>query len=156
MSLPTSDTTLGPTRPSGVGSDRGRSRRSSWTFGSTAHCLGSGKRRFGAPALYLLLVACGRGDGDEVAGREPIQCVLPGQSDFKPICSVERSASPDGMVVTARAPDGGFHRLLIVKDGRGVIAADGAEQVVVKPAGQDGIDVEAGGTVYRLPARIVP
>lgn len=107
-------------------------------------------------AISLLLTACSPTDDDIIAGSEPIACLLPGASGYKPVCTVERATSPKGTVLTARAPDGGFRRLLVVKDGRGVIAADGAEPVKVEPAGTDGIDVTAGGIVYRLPARIAP
>lgn len=105
----------------------------------------------------LLLAACSpaRDDG-HIEGSEAIACQMPGQSGFKMVCTVERMKTPDGLVLTLRSPDGGFHRLLVVKDGRGVIAADGAENVMVKPAGEDGIDVTAGDTVYRLPARVEP
>lgn len=102
----------------------------------------------------MLLVACGPADSGGTAG-ETIACRLPGKKSFAPVCTVDRMRSPDGVVLTARMPDGGFRRLLVVKDGRGVIAADGAEPIMVKP-GKDSIDVTAGGTVYRLPARIAP
>ncbi|WP_340315401.1 hypothetical protein [Rhizorhabdus argentea] len=104
--------------------------------------------------MLALLAGCGPADSGRIAG-EPIACLLPGKSGFDQVCTVDRMRSPDGVVLTARMPDGGFRRLLVVKDGRGVIAADGAEPVVVKP-GKDSIDVAAGGAVYRLPARIVP
>ena len=107
--------------------------------------------------IFILLAACTpAADDDRIAGSKPIACLLPGASDYKPVCTVERAVSPDGAVLTVRAPDGGFRRLLVVKDGRGVIAADGAEPVGVEPAGSDGIDVTAGGIVYRLPAKIAP
>ena len=117
----------------------------------------SGEGLIAAVLAALLLTACSPADEDEkIAGSEPIACLLPGASDYKPVCTVERAASPDGTVLTVRAPDGGFRRLLVVKDGRGVIAADGAEPVAVAPAGSDGIEVTAGGIVYRLPAKIAP
>lgn len=107
-------------------------------------------------AALLLIAACTPADDDAIAGSAPIACLLPGASDYRPVCTIERAASPDGAVLTVRAPDGGFRRLLVVKDGRGVIAADGAEPVGVEPVGSDGIDVTAGGIVYRLPAKIAP
>ena len=109
-----------------------------------------------AGSCLLSLAACNRGDDGNSEGRQPIACLLPGESSFQTACTVERMPSPDGLVLVTRVPDGGFRRLLVVKDGRGVIAADGAEPVTVKPAGRDGIDVTADGVVYRLPARIVP
>jgi len=108
------------------------------------------------PLGLLLLAACNRSDDGDIERRRPIACLLPGQGSFQTACTLERIPSPDGPVLVARGPDGGFRRLLVVKDGRGVIAADGAEPVAVKPSGGRGIDVAAGGVVYRLPARIVP
>ena len=105
-------------------------------------------------SLLLLLAACHSSDSGKIDGTEDIPCQIPGQSGYKPVCTMEKAGSPDGVVVTARAPDGGFRRFLIVKDGRGVIAADGAEEVVVKPAGPGSIDVTAGDVTYRLPAKV--
>lgn len=113
--------------------------------------------RKGAPlfvAVLLLLAACKGSKDEPIAGSTPIDCLMPGASGFKPVCSMEKMESPDGTVIVARAMDGGFRRLLIVPDGRGVVAADGAEPVAVKPAGAEHIDVTAGDVVYRLPARI--
>jgi hypothetical protein len=63
-------------------------------------------------------------------------------------------ATPEGTALTVRNPDGSFRRLLMVGDGRGVIAADGAEPAVVRPGDAKSIDVAIGGMVYRLPARV--
>ncbi|KQX19259.1 MULTISPECIES: hypothetical protein [unclassified Sphingomonas] len=104
-------------------------------------------------AFVLLLAACGSAD-DAIPGSQPIDCRLADAKAFERICTVERIDSPEGPVLVARAPDGGFRRLLIVKDGRGVIAADGAEPVGVRPAGAGHIDVSAGDMVYRLPAKV--
>jgi hypothetical protein len=114
---------------------------------------GYGFGRSGGLALVLLLAACGASD-DAIPGTRPVDCRLADAKAFERICTVERIDSPDGPVLVARAPDGGFRRLLIVKDGRGVIAADGAEPVEVRPAGADHIDVSAGGMVYRLSAKV--
>lgn len=85
---------------------------------------------------------------------EPIECLVPGQTGFETSCSVEEASSPDGKVLTVRSPDGEFRRLLIVSDGRGLIAADGAEEIKVKPAGPGKIDVSIGDIVWRLPAKV--
>lgn len=100
----------------------------------------------------LLLAGCGSSN-DETLG-EPIDCRLASASRFERICTIERTESADGKVIVARAPDGGFRRFLIVRDGRGVIAADGAEPVAVKPGDARHIDVAAGDMVYRLPAKV--
>ena len=107
-------------------------------------------------ASLLLLAACSPADEGKIEGREAIDCRLPGASNFKKVCTIDKMETPEGLVLTARAPDGGFYRLLVVKDGRGVVAADGAETVLVKPSGEFTIDVTAGDIVYRLPAKIAP
>ncbi len=111
-----------------------------------------------APIVALALLAGCRGHADDgkVAGTEVIACRSPGKPGFAPACTLERMASPDGTVLTVRQPDGGFRRLLVVKDGRGVIAADGVDPVRVSAADKGSIDVEAGGTVFRLPATVTP
>lgn len=69
-------------------------------------------------------------------------------------CTVEQATSPAGLVLTIRQPDGGFHRLVATRDGRGVVAADGAEPARVSIAGPDLIDVVLGEDHYRLPATV--
>lgn len=69
-------------------------------------------------------------------------------------CTVDRLQSKDGLILTLRHPDGSFHRVLVTRDGRGVVAADGAEIAKVAVKGADGIEVALGGDRYRLPATI--
>ena len=83
-----------------------------------------------------------------------IICAQHGSADFARVCTVDRVAGPDGLVLTLSHPDGSFHRLLVTRDGRGVIAADGAEKAVVTVLGPDSIEVALGGDRYRLPARV--
>jgi len=83
-----------------------------------------------------------------------ILCALGNSSDFKRVCSVDRETTDKGLVLTVRHPDGGFHRLLVTKDGRGVVAADGAEQAIVTIVGASDIQVKLGSDRYRLPATI--
>jgi hypothetical protein len=110
--------------------------------------------------LLLLLSACGEADdaprdvlGSAPPGAERIECAADGQP-FAPVCVVDRAQSPDGLTLTVRGPDGSFRRLLVTKDGRGVVAADGVEQAVVTPVGPDRIEVAIGGNRYRLPATV--
>lgn len=112
------------------------------------------RRSLLSPLLLLLFAACTSGSDVDLEGKQAIECMVPGQSGFGLICTIEKSASPDGTVLTVRAPDGAFRRFLIVKDGRGVIAADGAEKVTVTPVGDGNIDVLAGEIIWRLPARV--
>lgn len=114
-------------------------------------CLGGGNVVLG----LLLLAACRDADAP-VSGSRPVECRLADKTGFEPACTVERMRSPEGPVLVVRRGDGSFRRLLIVKDGRGVIAADGAQPVAVR-AGDDGhIEVTAGDMVYRLPAKVAP
>ncbi|GAA0731090.1 hypothetical protein GCM10009106_11140 [Sphingomonas japonica] len=118
----------------------------------------------------LLLGACGS-DSDNVvipegepaaaadaSGAEEgrILCAPIGSREFERVCSVDRVAGTEGAVLTVRQPDGGFHRLLVTSDGRGIVAADGAEpaKVTVLDAGE--IEVAIGGARYRLPATGAP
>ncbi len=71
-------------------------------------------------------------------------------------CTIEQTQAEGGLLLTVRHPDGAFHRLQVTTDGRGVIAADGAEEAKVTVVGNDGIEVALGGDRYRLPATIKP
>lgn len=69
-------------------------------------------------------------------------------------CVVERSDSPNGLILTIRHDDGAFRRLLVTKDGRGVVAADGAEPAKVRIVGTDRIEVSVAEDRYELPATV--
>lgn len=77
-------------------------------------------------------------------------CAIGKDARWNRSCPVERA----GDVVTLRHPDGGFRRLRVVKDGRGLVAADGAEQAIVTVTSNDQIEVGVGEDRYRLPATI--
>lgn len=83
-----------------------------------------------------------------------VSCATNGGDSFAEDCSIEQSAGPDGTILTIRHADGGFRRLAIAKDGRGVIAADGADPAVVVPLAEGLIEVRIGGDRYRLPATV--
>jgi hypothetical protein len=115
----------------------------------------------------LLLVACGAEKTDHAAlanvesaqrasaeNDGAIVCAHHGSTDFARVCTVDREQGADGLILTVRHPDGAFHRLLVTKDGRGVIAADGAEKAVVTVLDKDSIEVALGGDRYRLPATV--
>ncbi len=123
------------------------------------------KRALLIPAL--LLAACDRRPDPDVlanveagqraaaadAGR--IECAT-GAAPVAAACTIERTADGADTILTLRQPDGGFHRLRITRDGRGVVAADGAEAVRVTVIGNDRIEVAIGDARYRLPATIGP
>ena len=117
--------------------------------------------------LILLLAGCGeqRTDTATLAKVEAEQrktqddsgnivCAQHGSRDFARTCTVDRAESDAGLILTVRHADGAFHRLLVTKDGRGVIAADGAEKAVVSVIGDGEIEVALGGDRYRLPATV--
>lgn len=79
-------------------------------------------------------------------------CAVGATGEFKTACKIERSSDAQGVVLTMRQPEGGFHRLRIVKDGRGVVAADGSEQPKVTIVGGNEIEVAFNEVRYRLPA----
>ncbi|WP_232475984.1 hypothetical protein [Flavisphingomonas formosensis] len=90
--------------------------------------------------------------GADSSGR--ISCALAGEAEFKPVCDIERSTDEGGIVLTVHHPDGGFRRLRVMKDGRGVVAADGALPARVTLSGDRQIEVAIAGDRYRLPATI--
>lgn len=116
-----------------------------------------------AALLSLPLAACGRGQPSseqiaarqrtETAGDTRIACAR-GDAAFASDCTIEQAQGEDGLILTVRHPDGAFRRLLVTKDGRGVIAADGAEVAKVMITGANGIEVALGGDRYRLPATV--
>jgi hypothetical protein len=115
-----------------------------------------------AALLSLPLAACGRGPSSadveakqkaETAGDRQIPCAR-GTAALAPNCTVEQALGKDGLILTVRHADGAFRRLLVTQDGRGVIAADGAEVAKVTVVGSDGIEVALGGDRYRLPATV--
>ena len=107
--------------------------------------------------LILLLTACGGGAEEEGATLETdgkIDCRIGADTQFTRFCGLERAKTEQGTLITVRKPDGGFRRLLTTRDGRGVVAADGAEQAEVTIVGDNLIEVAIAGDSFRLPARI--
>ncbi|MBR0551650.1 hypothetical protein [Stakelama marina] len=111
--------------------------------------------------ICLLATGCGEGlngtDGDPSNQKQTkVACALDGTDDFKPQCSFDEVAGDKGTILTLHEPDGGFHRLRITRDGRGVVAADGAAPAIVKVVGDHQIEVTIDNSRYRLPATIGP
>jgi hypothetical protein len=116
-------------------------------------------------AALLLLSACGEPEtspngtrevveSEAPAGVEKINCAVEGASAFERACGVERTSGPNGLVLTVRHPSGGFRRLQVTKDGRGVIPADGAESAAVRILDDRHIEVAIGADRYQLPATV--
>ncbi|OJV31595.1 MULTISPECIES: hypothetical protein [unclassified Sphingomonas] len=83
-----------------------------------------------------------------------LNCAVGGAPGFSRSCALERAETARGLVLTLRHAQGGFRRLLVTKDGRGVVAADGAVPAKVTIVGNNEIEVALGGDRYRLPATI--
>lgn len=111
-------------------------------------------------AALLLLSACGRAEQEKpvatVDSDGRIDCRIGADTQFTRFCTVERTRAEDGLLLTVRKPDGGFRRLKATRDGRGVVAADGAETAEVSIIGDDLIEVAIAGDSFRLPARVGP
>ena len=111
-------------------------------------------RTSSALVLGLALAACSRAPAEAPVG-EAIACALGGSSTFKPDCTAERSSAGGKQFIVLHNPDGGFHRLEVVEDGRGVIAADGAHEIASALAGNS-LEVAIDGDRYRLSAARMP
>ena len=117
-------------------------------------------------ALLLLLAGCGERqpntalladvEAEQRAAAEDDGMVLcaRGTELLTRNCTVDRERRDEGLVLTLRRPDGGFRRLLVTRDGRGLIAADGAEPARVAVVDTGRIDVALGNDRYRLPATV--
>jgi len=112
----------------------------------------------------LLLAACDNAPPGEMTNGaaapppgEPdnrIDCRTGDATAFEHACAVETADTSDGRILTIRKADGGFRRLRVTTDGRGVVAADGAERAHVTVLAGGRIEVEIGGDRFRLPARV--
>ncbi|MGJ3626414.1 hypothetical protein AB5I41_04865 [Sphingomonas sp. MMS24-JH45] len=72
---------------------------------------------------------------------------------FQRSCTVDRTQEARGLVLTMRHPEmAASARPPATKDGRGVVAADGAETAKVTIVDPTEIEVALGDDIYRLPA----
>lgn len=113
-------------------------------------------RTFNALLLSALLGGCGgsasapeKADGAD--GDGGIFCRTGGASEMARRCVIERTGSGSEAVLTIRHPDGGFRKLQVVADGRGVMTADGAESATVVTSDNQA-EVAIGDDRYVLPA----
>lgn len=104
----------------------------------------------------FIIAGCGGPSAvpEKAEGDEMVACSVDGAGDPKPVCAVERATGPDGLILTIHHPGGGFRRLVVAGDGRGVLVADGAVAALVTPIGTDSIEVAIGSDRYRLPATV--
>ena len=127
------------------------------SFPRTRESIFSEVRSLWIPAFagMTFLGGCNVKPADKAPGAD-VPCALAGARDFSPACTVERTAGAEGTILTLHHPDGGFRRLLVMKDGQGVTAADGAEPAEVRMNGAGEIEVSLDGDRYRLPAKPKP
>jgi uncharacterized membrane protein len=123
-------------------------------------CIGAG-----AAALLVLSAACSEERGVErhaesqverplaVTELDRVPCAHAGET-LSTKCTIERQTTKKGLTLTVRHPDGAFRRLAVATDGRGVVAADGAEPARVAVIDAATIEVAIGGDHYRLPATV--
>ncbi len=126
-------------------------------------------RTFSGFALALALVACGSNKDSgganslqeaeaqsraDAADSGMIECAVSGSQSFTRTCTVEREFANGELVLLIRHADGGFRRFRVLTDGRGVVAADGAEPALMQALGPKSIEVQVGADRYRLPATV--
>ena len=113
------------------------------------------ERIAGAGLLCFALAACEDNPGGSIGKAAShiggmADCAVGADGGWRRNCSIQR----DGETLVVRHANGGFRRFLIVRDGRGLIAADGAEPVQVALVDQGQIEVSVGADRYRMPATI--
>lgn len=113
-----------------------------------------------SPGLVLPLLASAGLAACSPAEEKPqgrvIDCALAGAAKFLPDCFVQDSRAGQQRFLTVRHKDGSFRRFAMVDDGRGVIAADGADEASAKWTAEGVLEVTVAGDRYRFPARMKP
>ncbi len=115
-------------------------------------------------SALLLLASCGdpgkatedalARSSEKAADDGRVNCAVDGAASFERVCTMERLSGPEGSTLTMRHPSGAFRRLLVTTDGRGVVAADGADPALVSIIADNRIEVSLSGDRYRLPATV--
>ncbi|MFN3468444.1 MAG: hypothetical protein ACK4G2_00810 [Novosphingobium sp.] len=106
----------------------------------------------GAGLAAMALTGCSRGE-DKPQGRV-IDCQLAGAAKFAPDCFVQDSRVGDRRFLIVQHRDGAFRRFEMVDDGRGVIAADGADEATARWSAEGVLEVTVAGDRYRFPAQV--
>jgi hypothetical protein len=106
--------------------------------------------------LLALLAGCSSGKSEAPAvaqGGEHISCAVAGAKAFSDTCAVDRIEVDGKLTLVVRHPDGAFRRFAVVRDGRGLVVADGAEQAETSIKG-DKLAVSVAGDRYLFPAKV--
>jgi hypothetical protein len=85
-------------------------------------------------------------------GDEEIACALGGEEKISSACRVERALAGGTLYLIVRQPDGAFRRFEVLRGGRGLFVADGAEPAAISMTGED-LEVAVGLDRYRFPAK---
>lgn len=104
--------------------------------------------------LPLCAVLAGCSAAEEAPKGRVIDCAVAGSPKFLPDCFVEDSRVGQRRFLTVRNKDGAFRRFEMVDDGRGVVAADGADEATAKWSAEGVLEVAVGNDRYRFPARM--
>lgn len=118
-------------------------------------------RKLAIASLLLALAGCKVAEdlaqaseqAKEQAGGDEIACAHAADTRFTADCWFERSDTEDTKIVVVHHPDGSFRRFQIVDDGRGLISADGSEELSVAVM-DDMIQVTLADYRYLFPATI--
>jgi hypothetical protein len=94
-----------------------------------------------------------RNNSTVAQGDEIISCAVDGVKEYKPVCAAERDRQGDTLFLVVHHPNGAFRRFEVLKDGRGLATADGADTA------QTGIssamlEVTVDNDRYRFPATV--
>jgi hypothetical protein len=103
-------------------------------------------------AAIGFLGACSTGGAD--AGGEPIECAIGPAAQMARECRLERVGSGEAARFVVHHPDGGFRRLVLSPDAKGLAPADGADEARNRLS-QGMIELSIGQDRYRIPADMV-
>lgn len=119
-----------------------------------AGCKAISKRLAGL-GLALLLAGCAADDSVPAVaeGGEAIACAVSGAKVLTPVCAVDRMRQNGALMLVVRHPDGAFRRFTVLTDGRGVAAADGADEARTSLSGSM-LDVAVASDRYRFPVTV--
>jgi hypothetical protein len=81
-----------------------------------------------------------------------VLCALDGAEKYGRTCTMDRKTTQTGEEIVLSRGDGGFRRLRVLTNGRGVEVADGAEPAKLNVVEEGLLDVAIGSDRYRLPA----
>lgn len=103
-----------------------------------------------ATAPLIILAACSSESAPPPG--DQIECALGAGAEFEAVCTLEQASDDGETLLVIHHPDGGFRRLTVLSEGKGVAATDGAGALAQSLSG-DRLDVAIDGDRYRLPVK---